>query len=82
MLLIVGVLWTMLWKSEICARQGPRPEPGQVVYRTGSRRAGFRDVNEGERPFSWRGDLAGQANYAADVTESALDSLAQLPRDV
>jgi 2-polyprenyl-3-methyl-5-hydroxy-6-metoxy-1,4-benzoquinol methylase len=42
--------------------------------------AGFRDVNEGERPFSWRGeDLAGQANYAADVIESAFDSLAQLP---
>ena len=38
---------------------------------------GFRDVDEGERPFSWRGgDLAGQANYAADVIESAL---AQLP---
>jgi SAM-dependent methyltransferase len=42
--------------------------------------AGFRDVNEGERPFSWQGeDLAGQANYAAAVMESALDSLAQLP---
>ncbi len=42
--------------------------------------AGFRDVDEGERPFSWQGeDLAGQANYAADVMESALDSLAQLP---
>jgi SAM-dependent methyltransferase len=42
--------------------------------------AGFSDVDEGERPFSWQGeDLAGQANYAADVMESALDSLAQLP---
>jgi SAM-dependent methyltransferase len=42
--------------------------------------AGFRDVDEGERPFSWQGeDLVGQANYAADVIESALDSLAQLP---
>lgn len=42
--------------------------------------AGFRDVDEGERPFSWQGeDLAGQASYAADVMESALDSLAQLP---
>ncbi len=42
--------------------------------------AGFRDVDEGERPFSWqRDDLVGQANYAADVIESALDSLAQLP---
>jgi len=41
---------------------------------------GFRDVNDGERPFSWQGeDLAGQATYAADVMESALDSLAQLP---
>jgi cyclopropane fatty-acyl-phospholipid synthase-like methyltransferase len=42
--------------------------------------AGFRDVDEGERPFSWQGgDLARQADYAADVLESALDSLAQLP---
>jgi SAM-dependent methyltransferase len=44
------------------------------------REAAFRDVDEGERPFLWqREDLAGQANYAADVIESALDSLAQLP---
>jgi len=42
--------------------------------------AGFHDVDEGERPYSWRGDdLAGQANYAADVIESAFDSLSQLP---
>jgi len=42
--------------------------------------AGLREVDEGERPFSWRAEeLAGQANYAADVIESALDSLAQLP---
>jgi SAM-dependent methyltransferase len=42
--------------------------------------AGFRHVREGERPFSWRGrDLAVQANYAADVIESALGSLAELP---
>jgi SAM-dependent methyltransferase len=42
--------------------------------------AGLRAVDEGERPFSWRAEeLAGQANYAADVIESALDSLAQLP---
>jgi ubiquinone/menaquinone biosynthesis C-methylase UbiE len=42
--------------------------------------AGFRDVDPGERAFSWRGgDLARQANYAADVMESALDALLQLP---
>lgn len=42
--------------------------------------AGFRDVDAGERPFDWREkDLAGQAGYAADVIESALPSLAQLP---
>jgi hypothetical protein len=42
--------------------------------------AGFREVDEGERPYSWQGeDLARQANYAADVMESALDSLALLP---
>jgi hypothetical protein len=30
--------------------------------------------------FSWQGaDLARQANYAADVMESALDALLQLP---
>ena len=42
--------------------------------------AGFRNVDPGERAFSWRGgDLARQANYAADVMESALDALLQLP---
>jgi ubiquinone/menaquinone biosynthesis C-methylase UbiE len=42
--------------------------------------AGFRDVDDGERPVWWQGDeLAGQANYAADVIESALDALVQLP---
>jgi hypothetical protein len=42
--------------------------------------AGFHEVDEGERPFSWEGeDLARQANYAADAMESALDSLALLP---
>ena len=42
--------------------------------------AGFRDVDPGERAFSWQGgDLARQANYAADVMESALDALLQLP---
>jgi 2-polyprenyl-3-methyl-5-hydroxy-6-metoxy-1,4-benzoquinol methylase len=44
------------------------------------REAGFSLVDEGERPYWWRDDdLAGQARYAADVIESALDSLAQLP---
>jgi ubiquinone/menaquinone biosynthesis C-methylase UbiE len=42
--------------------------------------AGFTDVEEGERSFWWQGqDLAQQAGYAADVMESALDALAQLP---
>ena len=44
------------------------------------REAGLRSVDEGERPFWWRGEeLAGQASYAADVIESALPALAQLP---
>jgi ubiquinone/menaquinone biosynthesis C-methylase UbiE len=44
------------------------------------REAGFREVDEGERPYWWEGeDLARQASYAADVLESALDALAQLP---
>jgi ubiquinone/menaquinone biosynthesis C-methylase UbiE len=44
------------------------------------REAGFRDVDEGERTFWWTGeDLSRQANYAAEVMESALDALAQLP---
>jgi hypothetical protein len=42
--------------------------------------AGFEDVDEGERPFTWTGDdLQLQARYAADVMESALDALARLP---
>ena len=42
--------------------------------------AGFREVDEGERPFWWQSEeLASQASYAADVMESALDTLAQLP---
>jgi SAM-dependent methyltransferase len=42
--------------------------------------AGFQDVDEGERPVWWEADdLAGQARYAADVLESALPSLSQLP---
>jgi ubiquinone/menaquinone biosynthesis C-methylase UbiE len=44
------------------------------------REAGFRDIGEGERPFWWQDDdLATQANYAADVLESALPALAALP---
>jgi SAM-dependent methyltransferase len=44
------------------------------------REAGFRDVDEGERPFWWQGaDVAHEANYAADVIESAVEALAQLP---
>jgi ubiquinone/menaquinone biosynthesis C-methylase UbiE len=43
-------------------------------------KAGFRDVDAGERSFWWEGEeLAGQASYAADVMESALPALAQLP---
>jgi SAM-dependent methyltransferase len=42
--------------------------------------AAFRAVDEGERPFWWRGDdLSSQARYAADVIESALPALSQLP---
>jgi ubiquinone/menaquinone biosynthesis C-methylase UbiE len=44
------------------------------------REAGFRDVDEGERSFWWQGeDLSGEAAYAADVMESALDALTQQP---
>ena len=44
------------------------------------REAGFREVDEGERTYWWQEeDLANQANYAADVIESALDALVQLP---
>ena len=44
------------------------------------REAGFRKVDEGERPFWWQNeDLSGQASYAAEVMESALDALTQLP---
>jgi ubiquinone/menaquinone biosynthesis C-methylase UbiE len=42
--------------------------------------AGFREIDEGERPFWWQDeDLAVQARYAADVMESALAALARLP---
>lgn len=44
------------------------------------REVGFRNVDEGERTLWWQDDdLSGQARYAADVMESALDALAQLP---
>jgi SAM-dependent methyltransferase len=44
------------------------------------REAGFRDVDEGERPFWWQGaDATREAHYAADVMESALPALTQLP---
>jgi ubiquinone/menaquinone biosynthesis C-methylase UbiE len=42
--------------------------------------AGFHDLDEGERPVWWQDDeLDSQANYAADVIESAIDALAQVP---
>ena len=44
------------------------------------RDAGFRDVDDGERRFWWRGaDLAHEAAYAANVMESAVEALARLP---
>jgi ubiquinone/menaquinone biosynthesis C-methylase UbiE len=44
------------------------------------REAGFRQVDEGERPFWWQNDdLASQASYAADVMESAVPALTELP---
>ena len=44
------------------------------------REAGFREVDDGERPFWWqRDEVAREAPYAADVAESALDALLQLP---
>jgi ubiquinone/menaquinone biosynthesis C-methylase UbiE len=44
------------------------------------REAGFGDIDEGERVALFRDqDLDKQANYAADVMESALDALAELP---
>ena len=42
--------------------------------------AGFRELDEGERSYWWQhDDLERQANYAADVVESATPALAQLP---
>jgi ubiquinone/menaquinone biosynthesis C-methylase UbiE len=47
------------------------------------REAGFRAVDDGKRPFWWQGeDLSVQADYAADVIESALPALAALPGGV
>ncbi len=44
------------------------------------REVGFRQVDEGERTYWWQDEeLAGQARYAADVMESALGALSQLP---
>jgi SAM-dependent methyltransferase len=44
------------------------------------RDAGFANVVEGEQPFWWEGsELASEALYAADVIESALDALKQVP---
>jgi ubiquinone/menaquinone biosynthesis C-methylase UbiE len=42
--------------------------------------AGFHEVDEGERPFWWQDDdLVNQSAYAADVLESALGALVELP---
>jgi ubiquinone/menaquinone biosynthesis C-methylase UbiE len=42
--------------------------------------AGFVEIDQGERVCVFKGqDLDTQANYAADVMESALDALAELP---
>jgi len=44
------------------------------------REAGFREVDDGEQAYWWQDeDLSRQANYAADVVESALGALARLP---
>ena len=44
------------------------------------REAGFDDVVEGARPVWWAGrELESEAMYAADVIESALDALKQVP---
>jgi ubiquinone/menaquinone biosynthesis C-methylase UbiE len=42
--------------------------------------AGFREVDDGERAYWWQDeDLSSQALYAADVVESALPAIVQLP---
>jgi SAM-dependent methyltransferase len=42
--------------------------------------AGFREIDAGERAYWWVGeDLASQAPYAADVLESAFETLARAP---
>ena len=44
------------------------------------RESGFRSIDVGERRFWWqRADAAREARYAADVMESALEALTQLP---
>jgi ubiquinone/menaquinone biosynthesis C-methylase UbiE len=44
------------------------------------REAGFREIDDGTRPFWWQAeDLVFQARYAADVIESALDADTELP---
>jgi ubiquinone/menaquinone biosynthesis C-methylase UbiE len=44
------------------------------------REAGFRQIDAGKRTFWWQDeDLVSQALYAADVVESALDALVNLP---
>jgi SAM-dependent methyltransferase len=44
------------------------------------REAGFTDVDDGERPNWWQGEeLALEAAYAADVMESAVPALTELP---
>ena len=65
--------WSAAWRRQAGATPGTRL-PGWLPE------AGFRDVEEGERPFRWQDeDLAAEADYAADVLESALDALARLP---
>jgi SAM-dependent methyltransferase len=47
------------------------------------REARFRDVDDGERPFWWQGeDLSREANYAADVIESALRQQADADKEL
>ena len=44
------------------------------------REVGFENVDDGELPFWWEGDeLASEAAYSADVMESALEALTQVP---
>jgi ubiquinone/menaquinone biosynthesis C-methylase UbiE len=44
------------------------------------RETGFRELDAGKRTYWWQDeDLSNQSRYAADVIESALDAIAQLP---